>query len=425
MKLPAKTAALLAAIAAQPALAAPGDPANLAEGLTLDPIIEARLRYEAVDTPALDADAATLRLRAGAELKHASGFSLLAEGEGTLALASSYNAFPFAIADSQRRTAYAVVADPMAVDLNRLQVQYRGKTVTLTAGRQRINLDDQRFVGSVGWRQNEQTFDAVRGEARVGPVSLDGTFAISQRTVFGHDAGSRAAYDGQFGLLGASVKAGPVQVKAFAYLLDFDLGEQGGTLAVTNADTQTYGARASASFKLAQDTKLNLAASYARQSGFADNPLDYAATYAAAEAGIAHGRPGGELGGVLGYERLGSALAAGGGRRSFQTPMATLHKFNGWADLFLTTPVDGLEDWYGGVSYKFAKGKALPGLTASVTFHRFESAFGSAHYGDEWDASLGFKPGRMTMLLKYADFNSKAAGLADTRKVWLQVEIAY
>ena len=112
-----------------------GAPVPAGGGFTFDPIIDARLRYEGVDTPTLDADAATLRVRAGAELKHKSGLSLLAEAEGTLAVISDYNAFPFVISDTQRRPGYAVVADPMNVELNRLQVQYKSKRVTVTLGR--------------------------------------------------------------------------------------------------------------------------------------------------------------------------------------------------------------------------------------------------------------------------------------------------
>jgi hypothetical protein len=400
---------------AQPAFAAPGDPVKVADGLTIDPILDTRLRYEAVDTPTVDADAVTLRLRAGAEVKHASGLSFLAEGEGTLAIADNYNAFPFPIADKQRRTAYAVVADPMNVELNRLQVQYKSKAATVTVGRQRINLDDQRFVGAVGWRQNEQTFDAARLEAKLGPVSLDGTYAISQRTIFGIDAGPRQAFDGHFAFMGASTKIGPVTVKAFSYLLNYDLKEQAGVLATTNADTQTYGLRAVGAFNLSPKTKLTLTGSYARQMDWKTNPIDYSAEYVLAEAALAHG----PLGVTGGYEKLGADNG-----RAVQTPMATLHKFQGWADLFLTTPAGGIEDWYLGASYKFAGVKALPGLNAAVTFHRFESDAGSLHYGDEWDASLGFKLGRAAVLLKYADYNAATFG-ADSRRFWLQFELAY
>lgn len=408
-------AALCALTASQSALAAPGDPVKISDTVAIDPIVEGRLRYETVDTPSLDADALTMRLRAGFEIKHTSGLSLLAEAEGSLALIDDYNAFPFPIADTQRRIGYAVIADPMTIELNRLQIQYKGKAGSVTVGRQRINLDDQRWVGAVGWRQNEQTFDAVRAEAKLGPVALESTYAISQRTIWGFDAGPRLAFDGDFVFLGAGAKLGPVNFKAFAYLLDYDPGEQGGTLAMPNADTQTYGARAAATFKLSPKASLNLAASYARQSDWKDNPADYGADYIAAEAGLGFGPV--TLTG--GYEKLGSDNG-----RAVQTPMATLHKFNGWADLFLTTPAAGLEDFYAGAAVRFPKVKALPGLVAAVTWHRFESDVGSVHYGDEWDASLGFKLGRANLLAKYADYDAAASG-ADTRKVWLQVEFAY
>jgi len=409
-------AALAAPIAfAQPAFAAPGDPVKIGGGFTLDPIVDGRIRYERVDQPATDADAVTVRLRAGFELKHKSGLGLLAEAEGTLAVVDNYNAFPFVIADTQRRPAYSVVADPMNVELNRLQLQYKSKPFTLTVGRQRINLDDQRFVGAVGWRQNEQTFDAVRAEATLGPVNLDGTYSISQRTIFGVDAGPRTAYDGNFVFLGAGAKLGPIAIKGFAYLLDYDLAEQAGALATTNADTQTYGARAVGTFKLSPKATLTLTASYARQSDWKNNPANYSVDYIAADALLAFG----PLGVNAGYEKLG-----GNGTRSFQTPMATLHKFNGWADLFLTTPATGLQDIYGGVTYKLPKVKALPGLNAAFAYHRFESDTGSTHFGDEWDASVGFKLKRFNVLAKYASYNADLFSV-DTKKFWLQLEFAY
>lgn len=416
MKTLTQSAIVFAAIAAsQPACAAPGDPVPIAAGLTLDPIIDGRLRYEHVDTPVTAADALTLRLRAGAELKSASDLSFLAEGEGNLALDDSYNAFPFAIASSQRRSTHAVIADPMTIGLNRLQLQYQGKGLTVTVGRQRINLDDQRFVGSVGWRQNEQTFDALRGEAAVGPISLDATYALRQRTVFGIDAGPRQAYDGNFVFLGAGAKLGPLQAKGFAYLLDYDPRGQFGALAVTNADTQTYGLRVTGSFRIDAATRLAIAASYARQGDWKDNPASYAEDYLAAEAALTRQA----LTATAGYELLG-----GDGTHSFQTPMASLHKFNGWADLFLTTPANGLQDWYGGLAYRFGKRAPLNALNAAVTYHRFSGDRGALHYGDEWDASIGFKLGRAAILAKVADY--KAAGFGtDTRKAWVQVEFGY
>jgi len=52
------------------------------------------------------------------------------------------------------------------------------------------------------------------------------------------------------------------------------------------------------------------------------------------------------LTGLVGYEVL-----EGNGAIGFATPLATLHAFNGWADMFLTTPANGLKDLYFRASY--------------------------------------------------------------------------
>lgn len=374
--------------------------------LQVKPILEARLRYEAVDQGALDADAVTFRLRAGAEAKLAQ-FSLLAEGEGVFAPINNYNAFPFAIVDSQRRTKYAVVPDPENLELNRLQLQYKSKGATVTLGRQRINLDDQRWVGSAGWRQNEQTFDAIRGEARIGAVSADIAYAISQRTIFGEDAGPRTEIDGNFLFAGVGAKLGPVQGKVFSYLIDYDE-----TFALPNS-SQTYGAFLSSEIP-AGKAKLTARASYARQSDYGGNPFGYAADYWSFEGGA-------KLSGytvLAGWEQLGSDNG-----HSVQTPLATLHKFNGWADVFLTTPAAGLEDAYVSISKSFDGVKLLPGLNANLAFHQFDSAKGNVEYGTEWDVSTGFKVGKAGLLLKHANYQARALG-TDTEKFWLQMEWA-
>ena len=109
-RLGATAAAILGSIILANPASAQDKPAET-DRLQIKPILEARLRYEAVDQGPLNADAVTFRLRAGAEA-NLGQFSLLAEGEGAFAPIDHYNAFPFAIDDSQRRTKYAVVSDP-------------------------------------------------------------------------------------------------------------------------------------------------------------------------------------------------------------------------------------------------------------------------------------------------------------------------
>lgn len=397
----------LTALAATPAFAKPIPVGN---GITLSPSLDARLRYEGVDQPVTDADALTLRLRPGITIGTSSGFSVLVEGEGTLAMVDDYRDMPFAPLNG-----YSVVPDPENIDLNRAQIQYKSKAVTLTAGRQRINLDDQRFVGSVGWRQNEQTFDAVRAEGTIGPVTLDGTYAWSQRTIFGIDAGPRQAYSGDYFFGGAGVGVGPLKIKGFAYLLDFDATEP-----VAATSTQTYGVRATAAFKLGGKTTLDLMGSYASQSDYKLNPGNYSADYIAAEGKLGFG----PIALTAGYELLGSDNGA-----AFQTPMATLHKFNGWADVFLSTPGAGLEDIYAGISAKLPVA-ALPGLNAAVIYHEFDSDVGGIGYGSEWDAQIGFKLLKQVgVLFKYANYNAGSTQSfgadVDTEKLWIQLEWSY
>lgn len=419
MKKTAFAAALLASSIAfaHPAFAAGkpafGDPVPVGSGLTLDPIIDARIRYEGVDQPTTDADALTVRLRTGVELKHApSHLSVLVEAEGTLGLVNEYNAFPFPLpGSSQRRPQYAVVADGQSIELNRAQIMYKVKNFALTLGRQRINLDDQRFVGSVAWRQNEQTFDAVRAEATLGPVSLDATYAIQQDTIFGSDAGPRRAIKGGFVFLQAGVKAGPFTLKGFSYIIDYDE-----VFAFGNS-SQTYGGRISGSVPLSKAVKLNVLASYARQMDIGRNPVNYEADFFVGELGLAY--RGFTLTG--GYEKLGADKAAG---KAFQTPLATLHKFNGWADLFLTTPGNGLEDTYVTLAKVFPKVKTVQGLNANVTYHEFRSDVGGVKFGTEWDASVSFKTKKVGWLVKYANYNADRFGV-DRQILWLQAEVSF
>tara|TARA_R110002020_G_scaffold7424_7_gene31282 strand:+ start:3559 stop:4791 length:1233 start_codon:yes stop_codon:yes gene_type:complete len=388
------------------ALAKTGDPVVVAEGLTLDPIFDARLAYEHVDQPVTSADSLTLRTRAGLELASDIGLSFLVESEATLGIINDYN-------DTNAGNGvepFSVIADPENIELNRIQLKFAKKDKgSLTVGRQRINIDDQRFVGSVGWRQNEQTFDAVSASVTaLKPLTLEATYAISQRTIFGADAGTREAFDGDLIFLGAGVKAGPVNLKGFAYLLDFDAGQP-----VSLSSSATYGLRATAKLPVSEGFTLNLAGSYAVQKDYKDNPGNYSVDYIAGSVGTSFSG----FGLTLGYESLG---ADGTGNR-FQTPLATLHKFNGWADVFLSTPPAGLEDKYVSISKKV---NLLGGITASAAYHDFRSDVGSIKYGTEFDAALNFKINVISVGLKYANYNADSYAV-DTEKFWLRLGYSF
>jgi len=402
---------MLASGTAAPALAQDAAPAAdhalpITDDITFTPLVDARLRWESVgqDNALKHADAVTARVRLGGEVK-AGPFAFLAESEATLGIDNDYNS------STNDKTRFAGVSDPQNIELNRLQLVFTGISKTiLTVGRQRINIDDQRWVGASGWRQNEQTFDAVRLQSKLlGPVDVDIAYSNSQRTVYGIDAGPRTAFDGDYWLLGAGAKLGPVAVKAFSYLLDQ------GEASRFAFSSQTYGARATGAIPLGK-ARISFGGSYAHQSDWKTAPVSYDANYYAAELGAtACG-----LGITGGYEELGSDH----GRAAVQTPLATLHKFNGWADQFPTTPNDGLRDYYATLSYAFTGVKALPGLKANVTYHRFDSDHDVRPYGDEWDASVGSRFGPVAVLVKYADYSAKSFSV-DTHKFWLEFDWSY
>src|SRR3546814_14399570 len=106
---------------------------------------------------------------------------------------------------------YSVVADPDNIELNRAAIGYMKDGRGITVGRQRIIHDKARWVGNVGWRQNEQTFDAVRAQGKFGPVTLDAAWSKSQRTIFGLDSPNQE-FDGDLILMNAWVDVKPEKV---------------------------------------------------------------------------------------------------------------------------------------------------------------------------------------------------------------------
>ncbi|HFB54450.1 MAG TPA: hypothetical protein ENJ46_00880 [Hellea balneolensis] len=194
-----------------------------------------------------------------------------------------------------------------------------------------------------------------------------------------------------------------------AYGLIIDLNDA----PVFGLSSKTFGARFDGKHKLGDSNVTALyEAEFATQSDSADSPLDYTAEYYHFSAGLsANG-----LTGKIGYEVLGSD----GGVASFQTPLATLHKFNGWADKFLGTPAGGLEDFYGSISYKVGADGPLKGLKFDAIYHDFSADVGG-DYGNEVDLQVSKKISKHYYAgLKFADYNSNGFA-TDTRKIWFTI----
>ncbi len=181
---------------------------------------------------------------------------------------------------------------------------------------------------------------------------------------------------------------------------------------VATASTRTTGLRWTGQHPLA-GAKFGWSLEAARQYDHAGNPRQIDASYRLVEPALTAGG----LTWKLGREQLG-----GNGVTAFQTPLATLHAFNGWADKFVVTPAAGLDDRYASVAGKLGRGRLHDKLAWTVAWHDFDADRGGADYGREWNASLAFPlPHGLSGLVKLADYRSD--GFArDTRKLWLQVE---
>lgn len=402
-----------AALSGMMLLSLPGQ--AMAEGNTLSeavlngkPLVDIRLRYETVDQAGLpnNADATTVRARLGYETGSFEGFSLLVEGDFIIGPGpEDYN-------DTVNgRTTFPVVADPEDNQLNRAQLTYTGiPDTTLIVGRQRIILDNARFVGNVGWRQNEQTFDAAVATTTVIPDTVVIYGYVDQiNRIFGRDHPA-GRLDTSTHLINAKYAGIPgVSVTGYSYLLDVDVAP--------TFSTATYGVRVAGRREVSDGVVVNAVAEYAHQTDRANNTGNVGLDYYRGDAGITYQG----LTGAIGYEVL-----EGDGTVGFSTPLATLHAFNGWADVFLTTPTTGLEDLFFKVGYGVSDVLGLQRLSGAVIYHDFEADTTGADLGSEWDAVINAKvDGHFVVTAKYASYSGPTVGPADRDKIWFQVGYKY
>jgi hypothetical protein len=367
------------------------------------PIIDLRLRSEGVDQEGMaeDAEAITLRARLGFETGKAWNTTFLAEGDLLWPFATHYNS------TVNGKTGYPVVADAETYEVNRLQLTNTSIADTaITLGRQRINLDDQRFVGNVGWRQNEQTYDGLRVVNRsVRNLTIDLTYFDQVNRVFGKDS-AVGRFNGSNYLANVAYQFPVGKLTGFAYLTDFEEAPRD--------SAETLGFRF-AGERPVKRVKVAWMVSAARQTERANNPLEFSQDFYTAE-----------LTGTFRQYSVGAGFEVmeGNGVRGFSTPLATLHKFDGWADKFLTTPPNGLERQYVTLGYTRKGLGVLDTVSANAVYHEFTSNRLDLDYGSEIDLQVQAKYQRFNLLLKYADYRADRFA-TDTSKYWLQVDYVW
>lgn len=366
-----------------------------------------RARVENADQDGLDSSTAwTERTRLGFTTGTYNGVSVHAAFEDTRA--ASYDKYNAAgLNDQPGKT---VIADPENTELDQLYVNFDlpDYDSNVRVGRQVVNLDDQRFVGNVGWRQNEQTFDAVVLASQC-TENITGIYGYVWHinTIYGQD--SDRDLDTSTHLLNVSYHDQDFgKLTGFAYLLDVTDSQ--------SLSSQTYGVRYVNKWPVKGDPEgagIKVALSYAHQSDYADNPTSYDADYFLADAKYVD--EGWYLG--AGYELLGSD----NGNASFQTPLATTHRFNGWADVFTTTPNDGLED-----TYVYLGGDLPLDFKGKVVYHWFDPNHGGMDLGEEFDAQITKKlTNNADLLFAYATYNGDDPAYMDVDKFWAQLTLHY
>ena len=253
------------------------EPASLTEAIVGGKVdINLRLRLEFVDQAGLkDALALTERLRLGYGTLPYNGFTFYVDFEDIRAADyDSYNA-----AGLNNRPSHAVIADPEDTELNQLFVNYTSDKLPFKTrlGRQRIKLDDDRFVGNVGWRQNEQTFDAASMWLTPGDnFTFLYSYVWEVNRIFGPDSGRDFDSESHFINLSYNwLDFG--KITAFAYLLDLENLNVTPTGQASSSDT--YGIRFAGKQQLSEDFSLGYTLSYAKQTDAGDNPTNYDADY--------------------------------------------------------------------------------------------------------------------------------------------------
>jgi hypothetical protein len=352
------------------------------------------LRYESVeqDNALKDATAMTLRTRLAYTTGSYENLSAMVEMEDTRIVGGydEYTVVPTGFNPGE----YSVIGDPQHTELDQAFIQYKTEKLSTRLGRQVITYDGQRFVGHVGWRQDRQTFDALKLDfAASEALKLSYSYIYKRNRIFAE----AADVDSKDSLLNVAYKTAAGTLTGYGYLLEVDNN--------TDNALDTFGI----SFNGASDGDMKIKykmefASQTSENGASEFDADYLALEASGMFS--------SVTATLGYESLGSD----NGSYGFSTPLATLHKFNGWADLFLSTPNQGLVDTYVSLSGKLA------GLKLTLVYHDFsadDSSAGIDDLGSEIDFALVKKFGKhYTTGIKYATY-SAGDSLVDTDKLWV------
>lgn len=438
---------------ASPAFAAdapPAQPQTLLEAIQMGkPMTNFRLRYENVDqeayqsaTKKLDnANMLTLRSLVGWQTAPFKDFSFAAQLIDVHQFTDNTNDRRGNVSESGKSN-YPNIVDPAYTDVNQLYVDWTGiKNTKLRLGRQQLNLDNVRFIGDIGFRQVMQVFDGISITNK--SIADTEIFAAHFEKVRQINTELR---DGNIDMINAKYRISPTEsLVGYGYFIDAEnLSQNGGNptaastaaqggnglgasqdttpTATTDASTKTFGFRLDGARKVSDDWKMIYTAEYAKQDDYRGGSALIDAHYYKLGAGAGYGN--------WSIRLDHEVLSSNNGKYAFQTPLGTNHLFQGWADVFLVTPRQGMEDTFVTVAGSIEKAKLIAEYHVFKSDKDFQSVNGKLgdKYGTEFDASVAypFTP-KITGKLEYAKFNESdvygtltgAARKGDKEIFWL------
>ncbi len=370
---------------------------------------EIRPRYEYADVDndvdAGNAFTARTHLKAKANLLGVDGLSTTIGIQSVNNFGSnSYNS------TDNKAVQYDKIVDPQFAMLSEASLDYSVGKTTMHAGRSKVNLDNQRFIGTVGWRQNERSYDTVYvANSDVEDLTLLAAYVYGYQGVKANNTADTSSI-----LLNAKYKImDELTVTAYDYMLA-SIHDTMGVALTGNIDA---------------GIKLSYRAEYAMQQ---DATMKYQDVNTTADATYMNFDLGANISGILiggNYEVLSGSDS--NGKTKFTTPLGTNHKFNGWADMFLSTPNGGLADLNARLGYKtkgFGKLLGVYHMFSADTAMATSSGTGN-DLGSEIDVVyVNAIPGVKNLkgLVKFASYSKgEVEGYANKQVAWLQLDYKF
>ncbi len=416
--------------AAEEAASAPAVAAPPAEYTFMDSVKSGknltsfRLRYEGIDddVPAHteNADAWTLRSLVGWQTAPWHNFSIAAQLINVTAFQDDYDNRDKNVAEPGKG-AYPIIVDPDNTDINQLFVEWTGiRNTKVRLGRQSVKLDNVRMVGNVEFRQVMQVFDGIALENK--GLLPDTSIYLAHYTGLKQINTQYRQANVEMANIKYSISPSENLV-GYAYLIDWD-----DTAALKATSSKTFGLRADGAHVINPDWKVLYTAEYAKQDDYKDGNVNIDSHYLRLGGGAQYG---------TWYLRLDhEILSSNDGVSAFQTPLGTNHLFQGWADLFLTTPNAGIRDTFASFGGK------VWDIQLMGEYHIFKSdedyrtvgnpaagPFTGDKYGKELDLSVGYTYDKnWSAKVEYASFKEDdilgattgaASRKRDTDKVWV------